>query len=249
MTRDIENYEKQYQEHRFEDVMVKYRRKVVLRILQKYKAKNILEIGCGNAPIFEYYPDFNSMTVVEPALVFFNNLTDKSKLFPEKKITMVHGFLENVYEKLAANSYDFILVSGLLHEVDSPELLLNLISNLCGNDTVVHINVPNKNSFHRMLALKSKIIDSLDQHSDSQIRLQQKDFFDMESLTQLIGNAGFTSIDQGSYFLKLFTHTQMDQILSNNIINDKILNGLFEILELFPEYGAEIFMNMRLKIK
>ena len=46
--RDISDYEVNYMKNRFEvDVQVKYRRKTVLRFIEKYNPKSILEIGCG----------------------------------------------------------------------------------------------------------------------------------------------------------------------------------------------------------
>jgi len=44
--RDINDYTKNYNIASFEDYKVIYRRKKVLEIMQKYKPKRILEIGC-----------------------------------------------------------------------------------------------------------------------------------------------------------------------------------------------------------
>ncbi|EHT8405649.1 TPA: hypothetical protein RJ335_000877, partial [Campylobacter jejuni] len=57
MKRDIKQYTKNYtsKEHDFEEIMVYYRRKKVLEILNKYNPRNILEIGCGMDSIFNYY--------------------------------------------------------------------------------------------------------------------------------------------------------------------------------------------------
>ncbi|HEC1775621.1 TPA: hypothetical protein R1726_001570, partial [Campylobacter lari] len=60
MKRNIEQYTQSYinKEHSFEEIMVYYRRKKVLEILNKYNPKNILEIGCGLDSIFNYYKNF-----------------------------------------------------------------------------------------------------------------------------------------------------------------------------------------------
>lgn len=52
--RDINDYTKNYNIASFEDYKVIYRRKKVLEIMQKYKPKRILEIGCGMEPLFNY---------------------------------------------------------------------------------------------------------------------------------------------------------------------------------------------------
>ncbi len=46
----------------------------------------------------------------------------------------------------------FIICSGLLHEVEEPDKMIRDIFRLCGRETIVHINVPNANSIHRLVA-------------------------------------------------------------------------------------------------
>lgn len=247
--RDINSYEQAYNNHQFEEVMVEYRRKLVISCLNKYKSDNILEVGCGNEPIFKYFDNFSSITVVEPGMQFFNNLVETGKEIKGKEIIPYLGLIEEITPKLAGKKFDFIIISSLLHEMKKPEIILNAIAPLCSPETVVHINVPNKYSFHRMLAIKSKIIKSVDEHSDAQKRLQQSDFFDFQSLTHLVESCSFNVIDKGSYFIKPFTHGQMSDILKNNIINKQVLDGLFELSDLFPDNGAEIYVNARFNSK
>ena len=68
--RDIGEYVKVYFNHDFEKIMVKYRRKKVLEILNEYKPKNILEIGCGLDSIANYYKNFDKFTIIEPSTTF-----------------------------------------------------------------------------------------------------------------------------------------------------------------------------------
>lgn len=60
--------------------------------------------------------------------------------------------MEEVYKTLLEHDFDFIIISGLLHEVPDPKKLLQSIYKICKQDTLVHINVPNVYSFHRLLA-------------------------------------------------------------------------------------------------
>ena len=73
-TRNIEKYSDVYAsgELDFENILVKYRRKKVLEILEKYKPSNVLEIGCGYDSIVNYYKTFDSFTVVEPSEKFIS---------------------------------------------------------------------------------------------------------------------------------------------------------------------------------
>lgn len=70
--RDINNYSEKYSLHSFEEYKVQYRRKKLLEIIEAYHPKSILEIGCGNEPLFQYVEDVH-FTVVEPSSDFYEN--------------------------------------------------------------------------------------------------------------------------------------------------------------------------------
>lgn len=76
--RDIKNYSEKYSLHSFEEYKVQYRRKKLLEIIKAYHPKSILEIGCGNEPLFQYVEDVH-FTVVEPSADFYDNAVHLSK--------------------------------------------------------------------------------------------------------------------------------------------------------------------------
>ncbi len=243
--RNIKNYEKEYKVHEFEKTMVEFRRNIVIDQLKLYKPKKILEIGCGMEPIFNYYNNYNEITVIEPGNNFYENLIKIKSKHNSKKIIALKGFVEEFESYLKSKKFDFIIISSLLHEIKEPEKFIDFISSFCKN-AVIHINVPNKNSFHRILALNSGLISSLEIHSNSQKKLQQNDFFDINQLENIFINANFKILQKGSYFIKPFTHNQMQQIVDENIINKEVINGLNKLSYLLPENGAEIFINTQL---
>ena len=244
--RDISNYQEEYNNHSFENIMVKYRRKCVLEQIHKYNIKNILEVGCGNEPIMKYFSDYDNMYVVEPGDEFFNNAIFFKNENKNKNIECHQGLIENLIDKLNKVQFDFIIISSLLHELKNNLDILKKIRELCNSETLVHINVPNKKSLHRLLAYHSGIIPSLDERSNTQIRLQQNEFFDLNELNNFIKKAGFYAIDKGSYFVKPFTHGQMSNLLDNGIIDDAILDGFYNLTEEFPENGSEIYVNVKI---
>lgn len=114
------------------------------------------------------------------------------------------------------------------------------------DETIVHINVPNANSFHRVLAKGMGLMDDVHDFSDRNLQMQQHKVFDMESLKAEVENAGFTVCDCGSYFVKPFTHSQMYRMMEEGIIDEKTLDGLYAISGGFNEYGSEIYVNVKL---
>lgn len=244
-SRDINNYQEEYNKHSFESIMVEYRRKCVIEQMKKYDTKKVLEIGCGYEPIMKYFSNYEQMVVVEPGDDFYNSAVLFKNEHKEKNIHCYHSFIEDVIEDLKNIHFDFIIISSLMHELKNNLEVLQEISKLCHSQTVVHINVPNKKSFHRLLAYRSGIIPSLDEKSETQIRLQQNEFFDLAELNEFSKKAGFTVLDEGSYFIKPFTHSQMSKILNYGLIDKRILDGFYDLIHEFPENGSEIYVNVR----
>ena len=106
--------------------------------------------------------------------------------------------------------------------------------------------MPNAGSFHRILAVKSRIINSEFSQSETQVKMQQASVYNLKMLKKLIISSRFNIVDSGSYFLKPFTHLQMQALLDNQIINEQVLDGLFKITEILPGWGAEIFVNAQM---
>ncbi len=51
-------------------------------------------------------------------------------------------------------------------------------------------------------------------------------------------------LDEGSYFVKPFTHNQMHKMIKKDIIDENVLDGLYKIAKYFPDNGSEIFVNL-----
>lgn len=248
MKRNIKQYTKNYtsKEHNFEEIMVYYRRKKVLEILNKYNPKNILEIGCGMNSIFNYYKNFEKATVVEPSDVFYNKAINDLK---DNNVEIFNDFLENKIKTLKNNNFDFIICSSLLHEVNNPDSFLEDILKVCIKGTIIHINVPNSNSFHLLWAYESGLINKLGNLTNTAIKFQQNTTFDLNKLTQFIKNhigGGCMILDSGSYFIKPFNHSKMSLCLENKIIDEKLLDGLYKLSDYIAEFGAEIFVNVKI---
>ena len=247
VTRDIKQYANNYAkgDFDFENVLVKYRRKKVLECLDQYRPVNILEIGCGMEPIFDFYSEFDKFTTVEPAEEFYLNAVKRTENNP--KIEVINDYLNNKIDYLKTKHFDFIICSSLLHEVENPTELINDICSLCSKDTIVHINVPNSRSFHLLWAYESGLIDKLDELTPTASKLQQNTPFNIEKLCNIANDFNLKVLDKGSYFIKPFNHKKMTQLVDENVIDDKLLNGLYYLTEYMTELGAEIFVNCRLK--
>ena len=239
----IDSYQKLYDELPFEETMAAIRKKTVLKFLSTYNSKTLLEIGCGNDSIVNHYRRFENAIIVEPSKVFFERLRHL-KIAQLRKVVCVNDFFSAELKSIVDfGKVDAILVSALLHEVPSPEKLLNDIFEVAPAQTVIHINVPNANSFHRLLALEASLIKDVNELSAQQIKLNQLFTFNLTMLEKLVTSCGFKIIEKGSFFIKPFTHLQMHHIKNHELFNDNIILGLENMIKYFPDNGAEIFVN------
>lgn len=244
--RNIKDYTEKYVDEPFEANMVEIRKRNVIEQCNKYKHKNILEIGCGMSPFFLDFRDFDNMVIAEPGESFVNNAIELAKS-EDKHIEVVLGFLEEQIEaiKNLGIEFDFIILSSVLHELDEPQKMLNAISQLCNENTVVHINVPNANSLHRLIAIETGLISDIHEQSAQMKIMQRRRTYDMNLLSEEIRKAGLTISDSGSYFIKPFTHLQMEKCLDEGIIDENVIIGLDKLTKYLPDFGAEIYVNVK----
>ncbi len=245
MKRDIAKYEEEYNKPGFEAFQVHYRRKKVLDVVSHYPHKRILEIGCGSEPLFKYLADeFEHYVVVEPGKIFFDGARELAK--GNDKIECINDYF-SYSENLKNQKFDLIICSSLLHELANPRAMIDDIKAISNKNTVIHINVPNAFSFHRLLAKEMGMIQDVHELSDRSVVLQQNKTYDLESLRELVTDAGFVIVDSGSYFLKPFTHVQMNEMIESKIIDEEVLDGLYNMCEVLPELGSEIFVDVRVR--
>lgn len=247
MKRNIDDYSEKYLHSDFECWQVRYRRKLISEQIEKYSPKRILEIGCGMEPLFLYFPDIE-FTIIEPAKHFYNNAKELVQQKGYNNVKIINAFFgENEECSNLEREFDMIVCSGLLHEVDNPTEILSVISKKCNNNTIVHVNVPNAYSLHRLLAKTSGMIQSVYELSERNTLLQQQTVFDLKKLEKMITDCGFEVADKGSYFVKIFPHEAMNKLVELGIVTEQILDGFYDLTEYIPELGSEIYVNCRIK--
>lgn len=248
---DIKDYSDKYSEHysgdfKFEPVLVKARRKKILESVNKHSHKNILEIGCGMEPFFKFINDFEKFVTVEPSGDFCRNAEKLAA--GDKRIHIIQGFFEEREAELKAlMPYDFIIFSSLIHEVPDPAGFLKQIYSLCGSDTVVHVNVPNMYSFHRLLAVEMGLITDIHERSELDKKFQRTGNFDMSLLVESVNKAGFEIIEKGTYFIKTLTNNQYEAAIEQKIIDENVFAGLEKMIKYLPELGAEMYVDIKKK--
>jgi 2-polyprenyl-3-methyl-5-hydroxy-6-metoxy-1,4-benzoquinol methylase len=240
--RDMSDYTAQYRALPFEAIQISYRRRLVLREIARHAPKRLLEIGCGQLPLFTDLPQDIDITVIEPAAEFADNA--RRLAGGRAGVAVVQGFVEDFVPAGAA--YDMVVLSCVLHEVPDPAAMLAAVRKTCGAGTVLHVNVPNARSLHRLLAVAMGLIPDPGTQSDTQRTMQQRaSTYDAASLAAELVQAGFSVAEQGSLFVKPFTHAQMQRLVDEQFMTPAMLDGFDKLVGWLPELGSEIWVNAR----
>tara|TARA_B100000242_G_scaffold71270_1_gene45159 strand:+ start:32243 stop:33001 length:759 start_codon:yes stop_codon:yes gene_type:complete len=250
--RDINKYKEDYvANQKFEDVLVKYRRIKSIEFLKKNNPRQVIELGCATESAIRNFVKNNEQQllkrnfewiIIEPNQDFID--INKSKC-TYSDIKFYNNFFEDVnIEMLKITSSTCIICDGLLHEVPDLEIFMNQLKLACDFGAKCHLSVPNSNSLHRIIGKEMNMINELTDLSERNKVLQQHAVFSMNSLKDEINKYGLFIEDEGGFFIKPFTHNQMESI---DFLDNDILDGLYKSGEKYPEISAEIFVNFSSK--
>ena len=239
--RDLADYTLQYRALPFEPLQIEYRRRLVLTQIARLAPARLLEVGCGERPLFTDLPGI-ACTVVEPTPAFAAHAQRRAADRPDVRVAA--DYLEHF--DAAGETYDLIVVSCVLHEVPDPHLFLQAVRRLCGPRTVVHVNVPNARSLHRLLAVAMGLIPDPGTPSHTQQVMQQRaTTYDAASLKSALSAAGLHVHEGGTLFIKPFTHGQMQQLVDQGFMTPAMLDGLDRLVHWLPELGSELWVHAR----
>jgi SAM-dependent methyltransferase len=229
----------------FEATLVEARQRLILELLEHRRPRRILEAGCGAQLISEKAAaagiPFDRWIVIEPAGDFVEIVEAFARREP--RVAVRCGFFEDEVAPLLEQegSFDLVLLSGLLGELADPASALRAARDAVGKSGVVHINVPNAYSLHRRLARAMGLISDEHDMSDRNKALRQYRNYDPDSLRADVEAAGLRVQESGGYFLKPFTHAQMEDV--TRLLGHEILPGLWQLGRELPELASEIFVN------
>jgi hypothetical protein len=239
-TRDLVDYTQQYRALPFEPLQVGFRRRRVLERVAARAPRRLLEIGCGELPLFVDLPEVEC-TVVEPAPAFAENA--RRLAAGRADVTVVEALAERVPAGSLGGPFDMVVLSCLLHEVPDPQQLLAAARAFCDAGTVLHVNVPSASSMHRLLAVAMGLIPDPATESATQRTMQQRGVYDAAGLERELTRAGFTVHARGSIFVKPFTHAQMQRLVDEGFLTPQLLDGLDALAGTLPELGSELWVD------
>jgi len=242
--RNLDSYLDEYYLLPFERNAEKYRRKAVIRALRELQPRSLIEVGCGQDSIFNHLESSIRGTIVEP----IERLTasqDLGRRLPN--VNVINSLFEAV-QVGEIEQAEVVLLSSILHEVSDAPLLIETSSSFLKSDGAIVLVVPNAWSIHRFVGERKKIINNLEEQTDTQRKMQQhQPVYSPESLTNFLDACGFDIESLKTFFPKLSSHQQMQHFLTSKLVDDSFLDRLFDLSEYLEPTGSEIIAIARPK--
>lgn len=194
-----------------------------------FKGKNCLELGPSSGYMTRFLVnDFERVVAVEGAADLVDKIADAPNL--EKVCSLFQDFKTD-------EKFDTIILNHVLEHIADPIPLLKQILQWLAPGGMFIVGVPNAKSFHRMVAVKMGLLESIYSLNERDLQLGHERVYDMDLLKAHLSEAGFKISHETGVFLKFLANGQIEKWFSQEMIQ-----AFYELGKDFPELCAEILV-------
>jgi 2-polyprenyl-3-methyl-5-hydroxy-6-metoxy-1,4-benzoquinol methylase len=227
MNEDLNAYKAAYTEqfpyHWDEELLLKaYARKIVEK-LQTLSDIRILSLGIGGQTVSRTIreqidiAEYHILEGSEEIIARYRHETS-----PPPRVTIHHTYFEDTH---FTHPFDAIEMGFVLEHVDDPGLILRKFRQFLKPGGVLFAAVPNARSLHRLLGHSAGFLHDLYALSQYDLELGHKRYFDAQSITQLVEEAGYVISEKLGLVLKPLTTAQLQQLA----LTERIENALIDV--------------------
>jgi 2-polyprenyl-3-methyl-5-hydroxy-6-metoxy-1,4-benzoquinol methylase len=194
-----------------------------------FQGKNCLELGPSSGYMTRLLVnDFERVVAVEGAVDLIEKIADAPNLV--KFCSLFQDF--QTEEK-----FDTIILNHVLEHIADPVPLLKQIMTWLAPGGKFIVGVPNARSFHRMVAVKMGLLESIYSLNERDLQLGHERVYDMYLLKAHLTEAGFQISHETGVFMKFLANGQIEKWFSKEMVH-----AFNELGKEFPELCAEIMV-------
>lgn len=226
-------YEKECIFYKENEFMMKYYANL---ISSRHNSGKALDLGFGHGLTPVYFSKvFDKYVVVEGSQEIINEF---EKQYSDHNIEIHHSYFEDFESD---ELFDVIILGFVLEHVDDPFLILNKYKELLAANGSIYVVVPNYEFLNRRIGFEAGIIKELHYLSDFDLAAGHKRAFTVESLNDLISDAGLKTVLVEGIYLKPIATSQMIQLQ----FDDNIFSALMKLGKNYPELSVAIFAHLK----
>ncbi len=208
---------------------------MIRQLYSSFPKGKALELGCYKGEFTKkLFPYFEDITVIEASETLAHEC--KSKFGHVK-------YIIGQFEHINLNEqYDAIFLIHTLEHLENPNLVLKKINQWLTPNGKLFLVVPNGNAPSRQIAVKMGLISHNTAVTEGEFKHGHRCTYVLDTLYKEASNSGLNIVQQGGVFFKPFANFQFDEMISNKIIDDKYLEGCYQLGMVYPDLCASIFL-------
>lgn len=196
---------------------------------------SVLDLGLGHGFATEIFSGRCARHVVlegSPAVI--QNFKLK---FPDNRSEVIETYFE---EFDTDEKFDLIVMGFILEHVDDPLLILNRFRKFLAPAGKLFVAVPNAEAMNRRLGNLAGMLPDIESLSETDLLQGHKRYFTVDSLTELVSDAGYKIENMEGLYLKPFSTRQ---ILSLNL-EDRVIQAMCELGIEYPELSLGMLAQL-----
>lgn len=212
-------------------------RKYLLKAISPYfrPGGRALELGCYKGDMTEQILGyFDRLTVVEGS----SELCDfVSKRFPDRLQVVNSRFEDAKIER----AFDIVFLVHTLEHLDDPVGVLSKIRNWMAPGGRLFVAVPNANALSRQIAVRMGLITHNSAVTPAEHDHGHRITYSMDVFQHHLRSAGLEIVHAGGVLVKPLANFQFDRALKAGIVDERFLDGCYELGKLQPDICASLF--------
>lgn len=214
--------------YNIDNIYEQYKRIEFLEKLGRYvnlKNSEVLEFGSATGQMTEILSKLARKIVAVDGSSDFIEIAQK-RVGNSNNVVFHKSYFENLELE---EKYDCLIMHHILEHVQNPLSTLSHIKTFLSGDGVIAISVPNAHALSRQLAVKMGLLSSIYELTDNDRHHGHYRVYDWKMLEAQILDSGFDIIGKHGLSFKLFSDKQNIEILTQKIIGEEQIKGLWQL--------------------
>jgi 2-polyprenyl-3-methyl-5-hydroxy-6-metoxy-1,4-benzoquinol methylase len=233
------SYQEAFPFHDENHLMLSHYAGRMLASMAQRPIKHLASLGIGqhvvcDALLAQVPAHVQKYTLVEGSLQAIQEM----KLDPrvEPHVRLVHSYFEDFHTD---EPFDAIEAGFVLEHVDDPLLVLKRFAQFLEPGGKVYLAVPNAQSLHRRIGHAAGLLPDMYQLSAADVALGHQRYFDAESFTGLVEEAGLQVVALEGVYCKPLTTGQLRALN----LSDAIYKALCAVGQDYPELCNALYIE------
>lgn len=207
------------------------------RILKRSRGDSILELGLGHGYTTKNFSKvFDRHVVIEGSPEVISQFNTK---FPDCDAEIRNCFFEDFESD---EKFDNVVMGFVLEHVMDPLLILKKFRSFVKPKGRIFVAVPNAEALNKRFGYEAGILDDMFKLSPADLESGHHRLFSVNTLRELIHEAGYSEFSLEGIFLKPITTAQIKQLC----LPEEILQAMLKVGVDYPELCVAMLMELKL---